>query len=390
MGLPTAALLASRGHNVVGVDVNQEIVNRINDGKIHIVEPELDLLVKTAVESGRMKAAGEPVDADVYIICVPTPLARETHTSDLTYVKSAVASLLPVLKAGNLVLLESTCPPGTTEDVIGKAVTGAGFIIGESLFVAYCPERVLPGAVISELVTNERTVGGVTARCAERAAEFYRTFVQAEIHETTSRVAETVKLVENTSRDYQIAFANELAGVCGKIGVDVWEVIKLANRHPRVHVLQPGPGVGGHCIAVDPWFIIEAAPQEAKLIRAARQANDEVPLRVARQVAQLIAENNLSSVALLGMAYKSNIDDCRESPSLEVYKAVSELCPSIKLLACEPNVTTLAGVNLATLEECLEQTELLVILVSHSEFTRLDWKAISSEKYVLDVKGITR
>ncbi len=390
VGLPTAALLASRGHQVTGVDVNPDIVTRINNGQIHIVEPELDILVKTAVESGRLSAALQPTPADIFIICVPTPVNADTHSSDLTFVQKATGSIIPVLQPGNAVLLESTSPPGTTENVIAAAVTKAGFIPGQTVFVAYCPERVLPGAVITELVTNERTVGGLTPACASHVARFYKSFVQADIHETTARVAETVKLVENTSRDYQIAFANELSLVCREIGVNVWDVIELANRHPRVNVLQPGPGVGGHCIAVDPWFLIEAAPEQARLIKSARQFNDSVPHKVAQQIAESANAEDAKTIALLGMAYKSNIDDCRESPSIEIYNDVKKLCPDKKVVACEPNVQTLQNIELYTLDRCLREAELLVILVAHTEFLNLDWKQLQNTRQVLDYKGISQ
>lgn len=389
VGLPTAALLASRGHNVIGVDTNQSVVDTINSGKIHIVEPELDILVKTAVESGRLTASPVPVPADVFIICVPTPVSRETHEGDMRCVVSCVQSLIPVLQSGNLVLLESTSPPGTTEQLVGQVIEAAGFRIGQDIYVAYCPERVLPGATIRELTRNERIVGGVSDRCAEEAAAFYRTFVQGDIHQTDARTAETVKLVENTSRDYQIAFANELSLICESIDVNTWEVIRLANRHPRVRILEPGPGVGGHCIAVDPWFLIQSAPEEAKLIRAVREFNDSMPLIVANRIEEIVAKKSAQSVALLGMAYKANIDDCRESPSINIYQILKQNGRVPTLYVCEPNTSHLDGVELSTLKTCIEEADIIVILVKHSIFAEVNWVEIMREKTVLDFKGLT-
>jgi UDP-N-acetyl-D-mannosaminuronic acid dehydrogenase len=390
IGLPTAAILASRGHIVAGVDVNEDVVSTINEGRIHIVEPELDLLVKTAVESGRLTATDSALPAEVFIICVPTPVSHETHTADLRFVESAALEIARVAVAGNLVILESTSPPGTTERVVGGALAKSGLQPGKDVHLAYCPERVLPGAILRECVSNDRVVGGYTPKCSELTAEFYRSFVQGELLVTDCRTAETVKLVENASRDVQIAFANELSLISHSIGVDVWEVIKLANHHPRVNILQPGPGVGGHCIAVDPWFLIHSSPRDADVMRAARARNDSMPKWVASRIAAKARESGAKVVALLGMAYKNDIDDCRESPSLEVYAELRRIASELLILACEPNCTLLEGIDLFPLTDCVERAELLVLLVPHREFRALDWKTIQETKAVLDFKGIVR
>ncbi len=390
VGLPTAALLATRGYQVTGIDTNAAIVAKINEGKIHIVEPELDILVKTAVESGRLTARTSPEAADVFVICVPTPVDASDFSADLSYIRLSVQALLPVLTRGCLILLESTSPPGTTQALIGDFLLAESFVPGQDVFVAYCPERVLPGAVIAELVSNDRIVGGLTPRCAEVAASFYETYVQGTVYKTGAKVAETVKLVENTSRDVQIAFANELSNICETINVDVWEVIQLANKHPRVRVLEPGPGVGGHCIAVDPWFLINAAPESSLLTRAARMANDKRPLEVAERIAVVVKDNQSKRVALLGMAYKANIDDCRESPSMAIFSQLRKCCPDLQIMVCEPNRDELGEIKLSSLGECLHEADVIAILVKHKEFLEVNWDDVAAQRTVIDCKGVLR
>lgn len=388
IGLPTAAIIASRGHRVRGVDINHDVVKTIRRGQIHIVEPELDILVKMAVESGRLAASKEPACADVFILCVPTPFYPQTRAPNLEYVESATRLIAPFVRPGNIVVLESTSPPGTTENVVGDVLRQAGLKPGDNVRLAHCPERVLPGAILREVVSNNRIIGGLTPRCARETMTFYHTFVQGEIHLTDCKTAETVKLVENASRDAQIAFANELSLLADEIGVNVWEVIRLANRHPRVSILQPGPGVGGHCIAVDPWFLVHAAPDTARFIRAARERNDAMPAHTARRIIHCAHERGAKCVALLGMSYKNDIDDCRESPSIAVYEGVRREAPELECLACEPNVQALNGVQLASFEECLARAGVFAVLVAHHEFRDYDWASLPTDKMVLDFKGI--
>ncbi|MCX7717202.1 MAG: UDP-N-acetyl-D-mannosamine dehydrogenase [Candidatus Sumerlaeaceae bacterium] len=388
IGLPTAAILASRGHRVYGVDVNETVVRTINEGRIHIVEPDLDIMVRSAVETGRLSASTAPSPAEVFMICVPTPVNHATCAPDLTFVEAAARSIPPVLRQGNLVILESTSPPGTTIRVVGGVLREAGFQPGRDVHLAYCPERVLPGAILRECVENERVIGGYTPDCATAARDFYRTFVQGEIHLSDCTTAEIVKLAENASRDVQIAFANELSLIARRHGVSVWEVIRLANRHPRVNILQPGPGVGGHCIAVDPWFLISDTPREdPSVMRAARELNDAMPVRCARLVASTARECGAKTVALLGMAYKADIDDCRESPSLAVLETLRREAPDLEILCCEPNVSALDGVVLTPLAECLSRAQLAVILVAHREFRDLAANPPPNMNFV-DFKGV--
>lgn len=390
IGLPTAAILASRGHTVVGVDINQLTVDIINGGRIHIVEPELDLLVKTAVESGRLTAQLEPAAADVFMICVPTPVDHETHEPVLDYVRHAAKSVLPVVAKGNVVILESTSPPGTTEEIVGEVLREGGFTPGEDVCLAYCPERVLPGSILREVVENDRIIGGITPQCARVAGEFYGSFVQGDILLTNARTAETVKLVENASRDVQIAFANEISLLANRIGVDAWEVIRLANHHPRVNILQPGPGVGGHCIAVDPWFLVHTAPDVTSLMRTARERNDSMPTETARRIIAVARERTAKTIALLGMSYKADIDDCRESPSMGIYNVLQQEAPDLKVIACEPHVARMDSVPLRTLDECVAEADVLALLVAHREFKLYDWSTLPPGKTLLDFKGVVK
>jgi len=371
VGLPTAAVLATVGRRVAGVDLRRDILDTINAGRVHIVEPELDALVRAAVAAGTLRAVAEPVPAATFLICVPTPITPD-HQPDLRHVEAATHALVPALRPGALVVLESTVPPGTLRELVAPIVARGGLVPGRDVFLAHAPERVLPGAVLREVVENERIVGGLTEACTARAAEFYESFVRATVHRSGAEVAELSKLAENAFRDVNIAYANELANVCARLGLDVWEVIRLANRHPRVAILRPGPGVGGHCIAVDPWFIAAAAPQDTPLIQAARRVNDQRPERVLAQLRPLAARLRRPRIACLGLSYKPDIDDLRESPALHVARALAA-DPTVELLLVEPHLQTspVAGAALVSLEHALAGADILVILVAHRQFRHL-------------------
>ena len=404
IGLPTAAVLASKGLNVVGVDVNQHVVDTINQGKIHIVEPELDILVHKAVQGNYLKAVTKPEKADVFMVAVPTPF-KDNYEPDLSYIKSAAKAIASVLERGNLVILESTSPVGATEKMMEwmrEERPDLSFPkFGDDKFradiaVTHCPERVLPGQVVRELVENDRIIGGVTTRCAERARELYKTFIEADCMITDCRTAELSKLVENSFRDVNIAFANELSLICDKLDVNVWELIKLANRHPRVNILQPGPGVGGHCIAVDPWFIVDSAPDEAKLIRTARLVNDSKPIFVLNKINQAVhaigKDISELSIACLGLAFKPDIDDLRESPALSISNNVSLMgfkCtfivePNIKAI---PDIFNEKNISLTTMDKALKKADIVVLLVDHAPFKLMDLSLLSN-KQVIDTRGI--
>ena len=403
IGLPTAAILTSKGVNVVGVDVNQYAVDIINQGEIHIVEPELDVLVGKAIEKGLLKAVIEPEKADVFIVAVPTPF-KGNYEPDLSYIKSAAKAIAPVLEKGSLVILESTSPVGSTEKMMEWMKVERPDLsfpkYGDNdsecdIAVAHCPERVLPGYVIQELVDNDRIIGGVTTQSAERARDIYKIFVEADCLITDCRTAELSKLVENSFRDVNIAFANELSLICDKLDINVWEMIKLANRHPRVNILQPGPGVGGHCIAVDPWFIVDSAPDEAKLIRTARLVNDVKPNFVISKINNTV--NNIGKkksdliIACLGLAFKSDIDDLRESPALNIAQKVA-LMGFDKVLLVEPNINQMPegfgfNADMASLEESLKVADIVVLLVDHSQFKSIDLNLLSG-KQIVDTRGI--
>lgn len=407
IGLPTAAVLASVGHEVVGIEVSQSIVDTVNRGEIHIVEPDLDGLVHAAVHCGRLRAVLLPEPADAFIIAVPTPFINE-HEPDLSYVQQAARAIAPKLQRGNIVILESTSPVGATEKLAGwlsEERSDLHFPVAGSaeadVNLAYCPERVLPGSIVSELVRNDRVVGGLTPSCAKKARRLYETFVRGECIETDARTAEMTKLTENAFRDVNIAFANELSLICDQLSIDVWELIALANRHPRVNILSPGPGVGGHCIAVDPWFIVNSAPQAAKLIRTARQVNDSKPEWVLQKVAEAV--NSVRShlgrnvvVACLGLAFKANIDDLRESPALEIARRLAESKITDRLLVVEPYIESLpvdlkscAGVELVSLEMALSTADVLVLLVDHQQFKIVQQEAFVG-KEVIDTRGVWR
>jgi UDP-N-acetyl-D-mannosaminuronic acid dehydrogenase len=371
IGLPTAALLTNRGYQVHGVDIRAHVVETVNRGEVHIVEPDLESFVRSAAKNGTLRAFDIPQSADVYIICVPTPFKKGEGDPqpDLDHVIAAGRAIAPLIKPGDMVILESTSPVGTTEQVAAEIAQG-GVDMGQ-VHVAHCPERVLPGRIMIELTENARIVGGLTPDAASAVADFYRTFVEGDVLETDARTAEMCKLVENSYRDVNIAYANELSLLCADLDIDVWSLIQLANRHPRVDILQPGVGVGGHCIAVDPWFIVARNPEQAKLIRTARIVNtgkchwvvDQIADRAQAEAARL---GRPVTVACLGLAFKPNIDDLRESPAFDVVKAL--LAKNVNVLAVEPNVTECSGVPLADLPTALDRADLVAVLVKHREF----------------------
>ena len=388
IGLPTAATFAAHGVKVTGVDVNPHAVDLINQGKVHIVEPDLDALVRDVVAQQKLSAQLSPVAADAYIVAVPTPF-KDKHEPDLKYIEAAAKALAPFLKTGNLVILESTSPVGATEQMaawLSEARSDLTFpqTHGEQadILIAHCPERVLPGKVLQELISNDRIVGGMTPRCSQAAIDLYKVFVKGDCIETNARTAEMCKLTENSFRDVNIAFANELSIICDKLDINVWELIQLANRHPRVNILQPGPGVGGHCIAVDPWFIVSKTPEQARLIRTAREVNDSKPEWVIDQVKIKIAEFLQANpektikdvtVACYGLAFKPDIDDLRESPALNITKKLAE--QGLNILAIEPNIEKLpenmpSNIQLISLEE-KDKADIHLILVNHVNFKSL-------------------
>jgi UDP-N-acetyl-D-mannosaminuronic acid dehydrogenase len=413
IGLPTAAVLASHQVKVredsarikvIGVDVNQHIVDIINKGKIHIVEPELESMVRAAVQMGSLRASLIHEKADVFIVAVPTPLKGD-HKPNLSYVESAVKAIAPLLEKGNIVIFESTSPVGTTEKMIGWMQEIRSDLVfpafnkngsDADISVAYCPERVLPGHIVRELVENDRIIGGVTTQCAERAREIYKIFVKANCILTDCRTAELSKLVENSFRDVNIAFANELSLICDNLNINVWELIKLANHHPRVNILQPGPGVGGHCIAVDPWFIVYSAPDEAKLIRTARLVNNSKPFFVLNKVNQAVQAigKDISelSIACLGLAFKPDIDDLRESPALSIAQKIGSIGFS-SIFLVEPNIDRMPSgfdsdnIELIGLEKAIKSADIIVLLVDHVSFKSMDLSLLSG-KQVIDTRGI--
>jgi len=406
IGLPTAAVFASKGINVIGVDINVRAVETINRGEIHIVEPELGDVVRAAVHSGHLRATTQVEAADAFLIAVPTPFMGD-HQPDLSYVKAAALSLAPVLKKGDLVILESTSPVGTTERMatwLAEARPDLRFPHqGDDVdvFVAYCPERVLPGNVMVELLENDRVIGGMTPACSARASALYRLFLRGECVETHARTAELCKLTENSFRDVNIAFANELSLICAEQNINVWELIALANRHPRVNILQPGPGVGGHCIAVDPWFIVAQNPQQARLIRTAREVNDSKPGWVLDRVKQALAECLTQSgkrasevtIACFGLAFKPNIDDLRESPAMTVAHLIAAWHSGTTWVV-EPHVDTLPArlaheATLVSTQQALQQADIVVMLVDHAAFRAIPAERVT-QSWVVDTKGVWR
>ena len=394
IGLPTASLIANRGLDVYGVDCISSVVDTINAGKIHIVEPGLADFVKRAVESGKLKAGIRPVLADVYILAVPTPF-KEEHKPDLSYVKNSAKEIAPYIRSGNLVILESTSPVGTTEMVEQWIAEERPDLDITSVFFAHCPERVLPGKILEELPTNDRIIGGTTVAATKKAVAFYRNFVDGNLLETDSRTAELSKLTENSFRDVNIAFANELSLICDKLDIDVWELINLANRHPRVNILQPGPGVGGHCIAVDPWFIVDSAPEEARLIRTAREVNDSKPSFVLKKVQEAMKKFKNPTIACLGLAFKPDIDDLRESPAMKIVEELAD-STTADCLVVEPNIkelpmklTKFSNVYFTNVYQAIFKSDIILLLVDHQEFKNLD-KSKLFNKTIIDTRGIFR
>ncbi|OGK08865.1 MAG: UDP-N-acetyl-D-mannosaminuronic acid dehydrogenase [Candidatus Riflebacteria bacterium GWC2_50_8] len=385
IGLPTSSILAAKGYQVLGVDVSKKVVDTINSGKIHITEPDLDLFVKAAVQSGKLRASLTPEPAEAFIIAVPTPF-KDGKKPDMSYVEAATRSIIKYLRPGNLVILESTSPPQTCSNIILPLLKEAGFTPGRDIYLAHCPERVLPGQIMREVVENERVIGGYTPECAEKARELYASFVKGAIHLTDSTTAEMVKLVENSFRDVNIAFANELSLICDNLKLNVWDLIKLANLHPRVNILRPGPGVGGHCIAVDPWFIVDACPQDAKLIRTAREVNDSKPEFVVKKVMQAAERFKNPVIGILGLAYKPDIDDLRESPAIEIAHELQKHRAGT-LMVCEPYCAEHPDFSLCDLDATIKKSDILVLLVAHQQFKKID-KELLKPKIIIDTCGI--
>ncbi|MGJ3510061.1 UDP-N-acetyl-D-mannosamine dehydrogenase [Enemella sp. A6] len=395
IGLPTAAIFARHGLHVHGVDVSERVVGAVNRGRVPFVEPDLGGFVSEAVRNGNLVASDTPVSAETFIVAVPTPF-REGHEADLSYIEDAARAVAKVLTGDELIILESTSPPGATHHMADVVFAERADLQDADLKFAHCPERVLPGKVMTELVENDRIIGGITLEAAEAARDLYRVFCRGELLLTNAITAEMAKLTENSFRDVNIAFANELSVICDRLGIDVWELIELANHHPRVNILQPGPGVGGHCIAVDPWFIVAAAPEEARLIRTARTVNDDKPGYVIERVEAAVGDIETPKVAMLGLAFKPNIDDLRESPALEITKQVAQAHPEWQILAVEPNIEELPpvlanyrNVSLTGTDAALEQADVVVVLVDHTPF-----KAIAADRVadltVVDTKGLWR
>ena len=374
IGLPTAALLANRDYSVHGVDIVQSTVDIINRGKVHIVEPELDTFVRAAVNSGNLKADTLPIKADIFIVAVPTPF-HEGYVPNVDYIVSATKAIAPYVENGNIIILESTSPIGTT-DMMEKVLKDSG-VDTSSLYISHCPERVLPGQIMKELVANDRIVGGTTSEATVKTVEFYNTFVEGEVLSTDAKTAEMAKLTENSFRDANIAFANELSILCDKFDINVWELIKLANRHPRVNILQPGAGVGGHCIAVDPWFIVHAGGEDAKMIRTAREVNtyktEWVIEKIKNEALKFEKEyGGKAKIACMGLAFKANIDDLRESPALFITRQL--IADGLDILAVEPNIKEFSEFEIFEYQNALDKADIIAFLVGHREFISLKIK----------------
>lgn len=387
IGLPTSAMFATHGYQVYGVDVNKRVVDALNDGKVVIEEPYLDILVQAAVRSGHLKADTKPHEADAFIIAVPTPM-NEDKTADMRYVISASEMIVPYLKKGDIVILESTSPTGTVENILVPILEKSGLKIGEELFVGHSPERVLPGKILWELVNNDRIVGGVNRESAKKIRDLYKIFVNAEIFLTTATTAEMCKMMENTYRDVNIALANELAKICEKTGINAWDVIEFANKHPRVNLHQPGPGVGGHCLAVDPWFIVEKNPELAKIIRLSRETNESMPEFVSQKINGILEDiKGVNTVTILGITYKPNIDDMRESPITELVELLEKQNINVKIY--DPHVD-LEKHQYSSIVEATSGSDLLVLAVNHDIFKNLPLGEISKSmkhKNILDTRN---
>lgn len=391
IGLPTAGLIASKGIEVLGVDINPMVVDTINRGEVHIVEPALEGLIASVVRKGLLKAVSSPTPADIFMITVPTPI-KENKEPEMAFVDAAVGAITPCLESGSLVIIESTSPVGTTERCLELIYASRPELKG-AVHIAYCPERVLPGNIIYELEHNDRVIGVIDDASARKASEFYLSLIKGEIHITSVRAAEMCKLVENAYRDVNIAFANELSSISDVVGVDVWELIGLANRHPRVNILQPGPGVGGHCIAIDPMFIVHSAPRESVLIRTAREINEARPEHVVSRVRKMAGGIANPVVACLGLAYKADIDDMRESPAVEIVASLSKL-DGWRLLVAEPHLNQLPpelakspSVELTDAADAIEKADVVLLLVNHNAFAAVDRQSLAG-KIVCDTRGI--
>ena len=374
IGLPTAALISSKGFYVHGVDTNQKVIDTVNEGKIHIVEPDLEKAVKFSVDNGFLKADSKALEANTYLIVVPTPFDKN-HNPDISFIKQATRAIIPILKKGDLYIIESTSPVGTTEKMM-EFIYEKRPDLTDNLYIAYCPERVLPGNIMHELIYNDRVIGGINDESSEKAMNFYKKFVKGNQYKANSRTAEMCKLVENSSRDVQIAFANELSIICDKANIDVWELIQLANRHPRVTILNPGTGVGGHCIAVDPYFIISGYPNESKIIKYSRDINNQKPLWCLNKIEETISDyfvrnNEYPNVALMGLTFKPDVDDIRESPSLLIAKKMINHKKINSLFLVDPNLKTSKDLNITEIETAIKKSQIIVFLVAHKEFNNL-------------------
>lgn len=390
IGLPTAALFAKNGCEVLGVDVNEEIVKKLNQGIAHIEEPGISDAIKNAVEKGHYHASLKPEEADTFIITVPTPYVKEDLSCDLSYVISACKSILPVLKKGNVVIIESTIAPMSTDEVIKPIFEEEGYVIGEDLFLAHCPERVLPGQIMEELVNNNRIVGGITEKCSREAADVYRTFVKGEIIETEAKTAELSKCMENTFRDVNIALANELAKIGAEIGVNALDVIEMANKHPRVNIHSPGPGVGGHCLAIDPYFIYAKAPDVAKIIKLARDTNNSMPGFVIENTGRILAnlDKDAEKISVFGVAYKGNTDDARESPAFEIIYGLKSAGYDVAIH--DPHFD---NPEYLSFEDAIKDSSLILILADHDQFKELDYESIRENMkcpIIFDTKNILK
>lgn len=389
IGLPTAIIAAKHGIDIIGVDINQEVVEQTNQGHLHIVEPNMEKMLQEVLANGKLIATTHPEIADAYFIVVPTPFRGGNHEPDITYVKSATKMVIPYLKKGDLFVIESTSPVGTTEKMASIIYSERPELQGE-IYIAYCPERVLPGNIIYELIHNDRVIGGINKESTEKAKSFYSMFVKGILHPTNTKTAELCKLTENSSRDSQIAFANELSIICDKAGINVWELISLANKHPRVNILSPGCGVGGHCIAVDPYFISSEFPAESKMITSAREVNNYKAFWCAEKIKNTILDFEIKNtrkpkVAMMGLAFKPNIDDLRESPAQYITTKVAQDCNNASIMVVEPNVTEHKFFKLTDYRKAYQQADIVAFLTAHNEFKELIW---DENKIILDFCGI--
>lgn len=373
IGLPTSAVLAEHGVEVLGVDVNTEVVEALNRAELTIEEPGLPELVKKVVASGKLRASLEPEKADAFIIAVPTPM-NEDKSPNMDYVREATRAVLPYLEKGNMLILESTSPPLTVTDILAPMVEERGLVIGEDIYLAHSPERVIPGQVLKELISNDRIIGGYDPISAQKVADFYKIFVRGEIYQTDSTTAEMCKLTENTFRGMNIAIANQLALISEKLGMNVWELIELANKHPRVNILQPGPGVGGHCIAIDPWFIVDGAGDMAGLIRSSMELNESMPYRQFEKIRTLLGTLKGKKITFLGMSFKPDIDDYRESPVLKIIDLLEEI-DGLELSVFDPHIKHYKYLA-SHPEEAFRDSDLIILAVQHTEFKNLDYKAL--------------